>query len=85
MQRAHNQVISPADMAKVILEELQGFNPLNSLKHSFWYLAGIIVLVIVCFCMFSVGYRAVQRHLLRLNVGLHQEHLGNKTGADVGN
>jgi hypothetical protein len=43
MQRAQNQVISPADMAKMILEELQGFNRLNFLKHSFWYFIGMIV------------------------------------------
>jgi hypothetical protein len=35
IQRAYDQVISPADMAKTILDELQGFNPLNVLKHSF--------------------------------------------------
>jgi hypothetical protein len=35
MQRARNQVISPVNMAKTILEELQCFKPLNSLKHSF--------------------------------------------------
>jgi hypothetical protein len=27
MQQAHGQVIVPADIAKTILEELQGFNP----------------------------------------------------------
>jgi hypothetical protein len=43
MQRAHDQVISPAYMAKMILKELQGFNQLNFLKHSFWYFIGIIV------------------------------------------
>jgi hypothetical protein len=37
-------------MAKMILEELQGFNLLNFLKHSFWYFAGIIVLVIFFAC-----------------------------------
>jgi hypothetical protein len=42
---------SPAKhMAKMILEELQGFNLLNFLKHSFWYFAGIIVLVIFFAC-----------------------------------
>jgi hypothetical protein len=34
MQQAHNQVIAPVDTAKTILDELQGFNPLNTLKHS---------------------------------------------------
>jgi hypothetical protein len=35
MQKAHDQVICPIDMAKTVLEELQGFNPLNLLKYFF--------------------------------------------------
>jgi hypothetical protein len=44
MQQAHGQVIVPADIAKTILEELQGFNPLNTLKNSFWYFIVIVLL-----------------------------------------
>jgi hypothetical protein len=36
MGRAHDQVAAPADRAKTMLDELQGFNPLNTLKYSFW-------------------------------------------------
>jgi hypothetical protein len=54
MQRAYDQVIPPADMAKTILDELQGFNPFSVLKHSFWYLMGIEILLLICFCIFSV-------------------------------
>jgi hypothetical protein len=53
--RAHDQVIAPADIAKTILEELQGFNPLYTLKHSFCYFIGFIFLMICCFCLFSFG------------------------------
>jgi hypothetical protein len=41
MQRAHDQVAAPADIAKTILDELQGFNPFNTLKYSFWYFIGL--------------------------------------------
>jgi hypothetical protein len=60
MQRAYDWIISTADMAKTILDELHGFNPFNVLKHSFWYLTGIGVLLPICFCAFSVICRAVQ-------------------------
>jgi hypothetical protein len=70
MQRAYDQVISPADMAKTILDELQGFNPFNVLKHAFWYLIGIGVLLLICFCVFSVRSQALQRQFLRLSTSL---------------
>jgi hypothetical protein len=35
MQRAHDQVAAPADKAKTILDEFQGFNTFNTLKYSF--------------------------------------------------
>jgi hypothetical protein len=84
MQRVYDQVISPADMAKIILDELQGFNPFNIIKYSFWHLIGIGVLPLICFCTFSVRYQAIQRHLLGLNTNLDHEHLRNKKGGDVG-
>jgi hypothetical protein len=83
MQRAYDQVISLADMAKTVLDELRGFNPFNIFKHSFWYLIGIGVLLLISFCTFSVGCQAIQRQLLGLNTSLHQEHLRNKKGGDV--
>jgi hypothetical protein len=54
MQQARDQVSAPADIAKTMLDELQGFNPFNTLKYSFWYFIGI-VLMICCFCLLSVG------------------------------
>jgi hypothetical protein len=71
MQRACDQVISPADMAKTILDELQGFNPFLILKHSFWYLIGIGVLLLICSCTFSVRRRAIEKQLSELNTSLH--------------
>jgi hypothetical protein len=61
MQRAHNQVAAPADIAKTILEELQGFNPFNTLKYSFWYFIGIVLLMICCFCLLSVTAQKIKR------------------------
>jgi hypothetical protein len=34
MYKAYDQVISPANIANTTLDELQGFNPFNILKHS---------------------------------------------------
>jgi hypothetical protein len=83
MQKVYDNIVSPANIAKTILDELQGFNPFNLLKHSFWFLAGISVLLFICFLVLSVGCCAVQRQLIRIRVGLHQEHLRNKKGGDV--
>jgi hypothetical protein len=71
MQRAYDQVIFPANMAKTILDELKGFNPFNICKHSFRYLVGIVVLLLIWFCTFLVRCQAIQRQLLGLNTSLH--------------
>jgi hypothetical protein len=71
MQQAHDQVIAPAHIAKTILEELQGFNPLNILKNSFWYFIGIILLMICCFCLLSVRARKIKKGLLGLDIKMH--------------
>jgi hypothetical protein len=84
MQQANDQVISPADVAKTILEELQGFNPLNNQKHSFWYVIGIVLLMIYCFCLLSVGAQKIKRQLLGLDIEMHREHLRNRVGGDIG-
>jgi hypothetical protein len=68
MQQAFDQVAAPADITKSMLDELQGFNPFNTLKYSFWYFIGIVLLMICCFCLLSVGTRKIKRRLLRLNV-----------------
>jgi hypothetical protein len=83
MQKVYDNVVSPANTAKTILDELEGSNPFNLLKHSFWYLAGVSVLLFTCFLVFSVGCHTVQRNLLGLRVRLHQEHLRNKKGGNV--
>jgi hypothetical protein len=84
MQRAHNQVAAPADTAKSIVDELQGFNPFNTLKYSFWYFIGIVSLMICCFCLLSVGTRKIKRRLFGLNIEMHRELLRNRVGGDVG-
>jgi hypothetical protein len=67
MQRAHDQTTAPANIAKTILDELQGFNPFNTLKYSFWYFIGIVLLIICCFCLLSVRTQKIKRRLLGLN------------------
>jgi hypothetical protein len=75
MQKAYDNAISPA---KTILDEFKGFNPFHLRKHSFWYLAGISMLLFICFLVLSVGCCTVQRQLLGLGDGLHWEYLRNK-------
>jgi hypothetical protein len=84
MQQAHDQVAAPADRAKTILDELQGFNPFSTLKYSFWYFIGIVLLMICCFCLLSIGTQKIKRRLLRLNIEMHRELLRNRIGGDVG-
>jgi hypothetical protein len=36
MQKAYDNVVSPANIAKTILGQFKGFNPFNLLKHSSW-------------------------------------------------
>jgi hypothetical protein len=77
MQKAFDNDVSSAKIAKPILDELMGFNPFNLLKYSFWYLAGISVLLFICFLVLSVGYHTVQRQLLGLGDRFHWEYLRN--------
>jgi hypothetical protein len=37
MQKAYDNVVSPTNIAKTILDEFKCFNLFNLLKHSFWY------------------------------------------------
>jgi hypothetical protein len=37
MQKAYDNVVSPATFAKTILDEFKHFNPFKLLKYSFWY------------------------------------------------
>jgi hypothetical protein len=84
MQGAHDQVIAPEDIAKTVLDELYGFNPFNTLKYSFWHLIAIVLLMICCFCLLSVGARKIKRQLLGLDIEMHWELLRNRVGGDVG-
>jgi hypothetical protein len=37
MQMDYDNVVSPANIAKIILDEFKDFNPFKLLKYSFWY------------------------------------------------
>jgi hypothetical protein len=39
---------------KSYIRELQGFNPFSTLKYSFWYFIGIVLLMICCFCLLEL-------------------------------
>jgi hypothetical protein len=84
MQQAHDQVSAPADVAKTILDELQGLNPFSTVKYSFWYFIGIVLLMMCCFCLLSVRTRKIKRQVLRLNIEIHWSFLRNRVGGDVG-
>jgi hypothetical protein len=79
MQKAYDNVVSPANIAKVISDEFKGFNLFNLPKHS-RCLAGISVLLFTCFFVLSIRCCMVQRQLLGLEDGLHWEHLRSKKG-----
>jgi hypothetical protein len=77
MQKACDNAVSPATVAKTVLDELKGFNPFNLLTHSLWDLTGISVLLFTHFLVLSVRCHMVQRQLLGLGDGLQWEHLRN--------
>jgi hypothetical protein len=77
MQKAYDDIVSPGNIAKTVLDELKGLNLFNLLKHFFWNLAGISVLLFICFLVLLVRCCQVQRQVLGLRVGLHEEHLAN--------
>jgi hypothetical protein len=52
MKRAYDNFVSPANIANTIMDEFKGSNPFNLLKHSFWCLAGISVLLSSVFLFF---------------------------------
>jgi hypothetical protein len=41
MQMAYDKVVSPATIAKAILDEFKGFNPFKLLKYFFWYCSSV--------------------------------------------
>jgi hypothetical protein len=65
MLQAHHQVVALSNIVKTIWDEFQIFNPLNSLKNTFWYLIGIILLMICCFCLLSFGAQRIRKFLFR--------------------
>jgi hypothetical protein len=74
-KRYANNVVYPANIAKVILDEF------TLPMHCFWYVVGLFT----CFFVLSVRCCTVQRQLLGLGDRLHQENLRNKKGGDVEN
>jgi hypothetical protein len=40
-------IIHPGEVADRILDALQGFNPFKILRHTFWILMGIIILLFI--------------------------------------
>jgi hypothetical protein len=48
IQNSKLPIIHPGEVASRVLDALQGFNPFNILRHSFWILMGIIILFSLC-------------------------------------
>jgi hypothetical protein len=48
MQKAYDNVVSPATVAKTILDEFKGFNPFKLLNYSFWYCSPVFFFLVEC-------------------------------------
>jgi hypothetical protein len=60
------RVIHPGEITNRVLDALQGFDPFNTLKHSFWILLGIIILLLIVFCLFLVFCRCKMSKIFQL-------------------
>jgi hypothetical protein len=78
MQKAYDNVVSPGNIAKTILDKLKGFNPFNLLVFG-----RISVLLFICFLSFSQMPHSAKT-VFGLKVKLHCEHLRNKNRGRCG-
>ncbi|KAK1346818.1 hypothetical protein QTO34_000678 [Cnephaeus nilssonii] len=54
IQNSHDEIISPAKLAKELLDVLKDFNPCNLLKNTSSYLIGFLCILLILCCFFSV-------------------------------
>ncbi|CAD7682659.1 unnamed protein product [Nyctereutes procyonoides] len=73
----------PSDLAGEILNPLNGFNPFNSLKHSFWIFLALIIGLILMYAMFACFCKKFNNQLNSSKAQLHFLHLKN-IGGNVG-
>jgi hypothetical protein len=83
-QNSKLPIIHSGEVANRVLDALQGFNIFNILRHSFWILMGIIVLLLIVFCLFPVFCRFGMSQIFWLRAELHHVHLKYKKWGDVG-
>lgn len=84
MQKVYNQTASPANVAKMILNELRGLT-LYPVRRSFCFSLGIAAALFFPRLMITVWCGALQGAIPRLSMTIHPEHLRNKKGGIAGN
>jgi hypothetical protein len=84
IQKSKLPIIHPGEVASRVLHVLQRFNPFNSLRHSFWILMRIIILLLIVFYLFPVFCRFEMSKIFQLNTELYHVHLKHKKGEDDG-
>ena len=52
----------PGDLAGENLNQLNGFNPFNSLKYSFWIFLALIIGLILMYVMFACSCKKFNNH-----------------------
>jgi hypothetical protein len=84
IQNSKLPIIHPGEVASRVLDALQGFNPFNILRHSFWILLRNSILLPIVFYLFPVFCRFGMSQIFWIRVGIHHVYLKYKKGGDVG-
>lgn len=73
----------PGDLANQILDQLNGLNPFNLLRHSFWYILGLFLLCLVILFLLCCLWRSLSTQLVTSQARIHFLQLRN-IGGNVG-
>jgi hypothetical protein len=71
IQNSDLPIIQPADVAAQVLDTLKSFNTFNILRHSFWIMLGMALLILLILCLFSVTCQTGLYQLFKLKADLH--------------
>jgi hypothetical protein len=77
IQSSKLPIIHPGIVASRVLHALQGFNPFNILRHSFWIMLGMAFPILLILCLFPVICQIGMYQLFKLKADLHHIQLKN--------
>ena len=60
----------PGDLVGELLNQLNGFNPFNSLKYSFWIFLALIIGLILMYVMFACSCKKLNNQLKSSKAGI---------------